>query len=477
MTLAAEAMTIANAKKPIIFRASLKPVLKHYAWGGFELARWLKRPVERIAEIWFCSTQSDGVSSINGLSFARIVAANPKAMLGSRFASKPTFSKILGKDQNQPQIVQIGFNEKIVGREQEFIARMKEERHLVVQLKDELNRMLTLIRDETKRQEVFEEYRQGYEAWVSEESAAGWTFGRLPSFTGAKLTTAIRDANFEVMVFGRLADVRRELASYLNTIALEAGQTIIAPAGYIHSIVGSHQTHPLVNEAKTEAWYIYSPGKTERGKDVLLYFEPQQTANTTYSLFDFPTPIVYANRRAEMRKNLTKGLSAILNAGEEPPEADEAAIQCITERTVRFEPMKPQDFIVNPNARNVSDEYQAKGAKVERAVGGSYRVIDIMPFVLDNISLNGSEQAPAEVTVTPLDDSYSDIVILEGKVVIAIDSRKETLTAGDSIFFPASDIAPRTITALTNARLMRSYPPPEIAVPEEASSAWLKKCR
>jgi hypothetical protein len=208
MTQAAEAMTIANAKKPIIFRASLKPVLKHYAWGGFDLARWLKRPVERIAEIWFCSTQSDGISSINGLSFARIVAANPKAMLGSRFASKPTFSKILGKDQNQPQIVQIGFNEKIVGREQEFIARMKEERHLAVQLKDELNRMLAPIRDETKRQEVFEEYRQGYEAWASEESAAGWTFGNLPSFTGTKLTTAIRDAAFEVMVFGRLADVR-----------------------------------------------------------------------------------------------------------------------------------------------------------------------------------------------------------------------------------------------------------------------------
>jgi mannose-6-phosphate isomerase class I len=459
-----DAMTIANAKKPILFRASVNPVLRSYAWGGFDLAHWLKRPGERIAEIWFCSTQDDGVSSINGVSFARVVSANPKAMLGSRFASKPTFSKVLAKDQNQPQIVQIGFNEKIVGREQEFINRMKNERHYVVQLKDTINRMLALIRDERKRHEAFEEYRQGYEAWVSEESAAGWTLGHGPSFTGTKITTVIRDSGFDVTVFGRLADVRRELAGCLNTIELKPGQTIIAPVGYIHSIVGSHQTHPLVNEVKNEAWYIFSPGKNEAGKEVLFYFEPQQTSNTTYSPFDFPTPVVYANARAEMRKDLTKGLGAILAEGEEAPENDEAAIQCIVERTVKFESTKPEDFIVNAKARNVSTAYRAKGAKAARAVGGSYRVIENMPFVLDTITLQGSAQAPAEVTVTPLDDSYSDIVILEGEVTIAIENQKETLTAGDSIFFPASDKVPRTITASTNACFARSYPPPEDAV-------------
>jgi hypothetical protein len=467
MTQAADAATIANAKKPIIFRASSNPVLKHYAWGGFDLARWLDRPVERIAEIWFCSTQSDGVSSIEGVPFARIVAANPKAMLGSRFASKPTFSKVLGKDQNQPQIVQIGFNEKIVGREQEFIARMKEERRLIVQLKDQLNRMLLLIGDETKRREAFEEYCRDYEVWVSEESAAGWTLGRAPSFIRTKITTLIRDSGFEVSVFGRLTDVRRELTGYLNTITLEPGQTIISPVGYVHAIVGSHQTHPLVTEAKTEAWHIFSPGRNEAGKDILFYFEPQQTANTTYSLFDFPTPIVYVNSRAQMRKNLSAGLSAILTEGEAAPENDEAAIQLIAERTVKFEPTSPEDFIVNARARDASIEYQSRNAKVERAIEGSYRVIESMPFVLDTITLNGTAQAPAEATVKPLDDSYSDIVILEGEVTITIDTREKTLTAGDSIFFPASDKAPRTLTASTNAHLVRCYPRQEMAVPSE----------
>jgi mannose-6-phosphate isomerase class I len=454
-----EAMTAASGKKPIIFRASLNPVLKHYAWGGFDLARWLKRPVERVAEIWFCSTQIDGVSLIGGVSFAGIVAANPKAMLGSRFTSKPTFSKVLAKDQSQPQIVQIGFNEKIVGRETEFISWMKEERRLVVQLKDALNRILAHIWNKTERLEAFEEYRRCYEAWVCEETAVGWTGEHFPSFTGTKLKTAIRDSGFEAMAFGPLIDVRRELCSYLNTIELEPGQNIIAPVGYIHSIVGSHQTHPLVNEAKTEAWHVFSPDLKEAGKDVVFYFEPQQTANTTYSLFDFPTPIVYVNDRAEMRKDLTRGLGAILSTGEEPPETDEEAIQCIAERTVRFIPTEPRDFIVNPGARNVSGEYQAKSAYAERAIGGSYRLIQLMPFIMDNISLNGSKQASAQVTIMPLEDSYSDIVVLEGEVVLSIDSRKEILTAGDAIFFPASDKSSRLVTASTNARLMRIYPP------------------
>jgi mannose-6-phosphate isomerase class I len=475
MTPAAGMVKIANSIEPIIFRARLNPVLRFYAWGGFDLARWLKRPAQKIAEIWFCSTQADGVSFFNGMSFARAVEANPRAMLGSHFTSKPTFSKVLGKDQNQPQIVQIGFKEKIVGREQDFIDAMERERLLVVQLKDELNRILALVRDAVKRQETFDEYRLAYEDWVSEESAVGWTLGHGPKFNGAKIAEVIQGYGFDVTVFGRLTDVRRELAGYLHTIELKPGQTIIAPVGYIHSIVGSHQTHPLVNEAKNEAWYIFSPGKNDAGKDVLFYFEPQQTSNTTYSLFDFPTPIVFADGRAEMRKDLTKGLGAILIAGEEPPETDEAAIRLIAERTVRFEPAKPEDFIVNAKTRNVSTEYRAVAARVERAVGGSYRVIENAPFVLDTITLNGSVKTPAEVTVTPLDGSYSDIVVLEGEVTITIDGKRETLAAGDAIFFPASDAVPRTIETSADARLARSYPPQEIAVPEAASGEWLKK--
>jgi hypothetical protein len=459
VTPATEALMIAKARKPILFRASVDPVLKHYAWGGGDLARWLKRPQERIAEIWFCSTQSDGVSSIDGMPLISIVAANPADMLGPGFIMKPTFSKVLGKDQNQPQIVQIGFTERIVGRKQEFISRMQEERQIVVQLKDELNRILASIEDETARRDAFEEYRKGYEGWVSGEIAAGWTLGCGPDFSGTRINAVMQDSGFDTAIFGRLADTRRELTGYLNTIELQVGRTIISPVGYIHSIVGSHQTHPLVNEPKTEAWYIFSGGKNEAGKDILFYFEPQQTSNTTYSLFDFPTPLVYTNAGVEMRKDLTRGLDAILNAGEEPPRDDLAAIRCIAERTVRFEPTKPEDFIVSGRARDVRDEYLAVCARVERVVEGSYPVIDTMPFVLDIMVLNGSVETPAEVTIVPLDHSYSDLVILEGKVTILIDDRREACAAGDAVFFPASDRTPRTIVSSRHALLARSYPP------------------
>ncbi len=459
MTPATDALMIAKAGKPILFRASVDPVLKHYAWGGRDLARWLKRPEERIAEIWFCSTQGDGLSSINGVSLASIVAANPKAMLGPGFETKPTFSKVLGKDQDQPQIVQIGFSERIVGRKQEFISRMQEERRLVIRLKDELNRALASIEEETARRDAFEEYRKGYESWVSEGIASGWTPGCGPDFSGTRICAVMKDSGFDSGIFTRLTDTRRELTGYLNTIELQVGRTIISPVGYIHSIVGSHQTHPLVNEAKTEAWYIFSGGKNGAGKEVLFYFEPQQTSNTTYSLFDFPTPLVYGNTGVEMRKDLTRGLEAILSAGEGPPKDDLAAIRCIADRTVRFKPTKPEDFIVSAGARDVSDEYRAGRARVERVVDGSYPVIDTMPFVLDIMVLNGSEEAPAEVTIAPLDHSYCDLVILEGEVTVLIDDRRETWAAGDAVFFPASDRTPRTITASKHALLARSYPP------------------
>jgi hypothetical protein len=60
-----------------------------------------------------------------------------------------------------------------------------------------------------------------------------------------------------------------------------------------------------------------------------------------------------------------------------------------------------------------------------------------------------------------LEDSYSNFAILNGEARITIDSRKETLTAGDSSFIPLSYKAPRTIT--TSAKHVsptgRSRPP------------------
>ncbi|MEI6863520.1 MAG: hypothetical protein WCK38_03870, partial [Candidatus Omnitrophota bacterium] len=330
---AAQTVKIAEAAQPIISRPTDSPVLKKYAWAGTGISRLLGMAVQKVAEIWFNSTQKDGVSKVPGtdVALAEAVTTNPERMLGPGMTTKPVFNKILGKDESQPQIVHIGFNSKI-GNGQQFIGLMIREREAVRALLQEISGY-------RPTQEGFDrDFRVPYERWVSEEIKVGWRTLVIPEFP-----------NNIIEKLDAIRKIRAELVSYMNEVKLEPGQVIISPVGYIHSIVGSHQTHPLMNptetnkphpQAKNEAWYIISDGQGG-----MLYFEPQQTSNTTYSPFDFPTPIVWdaAKNTPNVRKDFLndkkeiENLKALLRPGESLPADEEGVIRLMAERTMKFE--------------------------------------------------------------------------------------------------------------------------------------------
>jgi len=446
---AAQAAKLAQAAQPVISRPTDTPVIKKYAWAGTGISSLLGREPEKIAEIWLNSTQKDGLSKVPGtdVTLAEMIAADPKRMLGPGMKAKPVFNKILGKDENQPQIVHIGFNDKIKGKEAQFVNLLINERNAMTRLRGELVRVLDT-------EGKFNEYRNSYEKWVAEEVANRWSAGTLPV-----LPEFMTDDGFDASIFSSIADTRREIVSYMNEVELKPGQVIISPVGYIHSIVGSHQTHPPTThpEAKNEAWYIISDGKGG-----MLYFEPQQTSNTTYSPFDFPTPIVWnANLGVPvMRKDLTKGLDALLDPGETAPLNEPDALKLMAARALKFESTKPEDFIVNERSLDVTPEYgEPVRTTVESLISGSYPVMGNPPFNLERISLAGEgAAAPASIKDTPVKDSFHELTVVKGEVTVIIDGKEETLPAGSTIFVPAANKTPIEIKSNGEAEVLKTYP-------------------
>lgn len=461
---AAQAAKIAEMSTPIISRPTDAPVFKKYAWGGTGISRLLNVLRDKIAEIWFNSTQKDGLSKIAGsdVTLAEAIAANPEKMLGPGMSEKPIFNKILGKDETQPQIVHIGFNSKIKGNEARFVALAVRERELVVALKDSL-----LIRDEAQ----FQEYRTVYEAWVQKESAAGWSIDEVPDLS----RYAVIDKTLAPML-KELRSVRRDIVSYMNEVRLEPGQVIISPVGYIHSIVGSHQGHPLSGpKAKNEAWYIVP---VDGG---MLYFEPQQTSNTTYSPFDFPTPIEWNKAlgvpvmRKDIGKGLDKDIDELLASGEAKPTNDLEAIRIITERAFRFEATTPEDFVVNDRVLDITADYEgAVQAKVESMISGSYGVMENPPFALERISLAGKgSESPASIKDKPVKDSFHELTVVKGEVVLAFNGREEILPAGSTVFIPAAHRSAIEIRSNGEAEVLKTYPGRVMKLPAQMDAAQI----
>ena len=252
----------------------------------------------------------------------------------------------------------------------------------------------------------------------------------------------------------------------MNEIELKPGQTILSPVGYIHSIVGSHQMHPPSDhpEAKNEAWYIFSAGKDVQGRDLLLYFEPQQTSNTTYSPFDFPTPIEWKNGNVEMRKDIRKGLDALLKKGENAPATDADAIRIMAERALRFDASTPEDFIVSDRAvdiTNLGRYSQPVQAHVSSLIEGTYPVWPKELFTLEKISLEGTN---ASITVNPIQDVYHEIFVIKGYVDVNIDGKITKLQAGSSMFVPAVFKSSYALKTNGSAEVLRVYPPADRAM-------------
>ncbi|HDZ77585.1 MAG TPA: hypothetical protein ENH41_05835 [Candidatus Omnitrophica bacterium] len=160
---------------------------------------------------------------------------------------KPVFCKILGKDETQPQIVHLGFNREIESYpggieefKEHFVNLCVRERELVKKLKKELKKYI-------KTKKEFEQYSQAYAEWVREQILKQWKRNTLP-----QLPNFLQGIN--IKIFKDIIKNRQEIVGYLNEIELEPGRVILAPVGYIHSIVGSHQGHPFVEpHAKNEA--------------------------------------------------------------------------------------------------------------------------------------------------------------------------------------------------------------------------------
>ena len=460
VTRAGEAAKIAESGMAIISRPTDAPVLKEYPWGGTGLSGFLGWVKKKIAELWLNSTQGDGLSKIPGAqagaTLADTIAANPEKMLGKGRTVKSIFNKILGKDETQPQIVHMGFNEKIVGNKEAFVNLTIKEREFATTLKDKLAAAL-----KTKPQ--FEQYAAAYERWVNKQIDSKWTLRESPELPEFM-------SGFDKDIFEDTRKTREELVSYLNEIRLAPGQVIISPVGYIHSIVGSHQTHPLDVEAKNEAWYIMSDGKGG-----LLYFEPQQTSNTTYSPFDFPTPIVW-KQGAEgeggvaMRKDFLNdkkelaNLGLLIGDGESMPASEADVLRLIADKTIKFESSTPEDFIVNSSIRDMTGEHSdaVNGAKVESLISGSYPVMGNPPFTLERITLPGEGASkPASISVNPVKDSFYELTVTKGEVTVAVNGKEETLTAGSTVFVPASYGNPIAMTSNGEAEVLRTYPPSE----------------
>ncbi|MBN1526315.1 MAG: hypothetical protein JW919_01860, partial [Candidatus Omnitrophica bacterium] len=449
-----ERLALMASRKPMTWSSPASYVYQYYAWGGYGISAFLgMKEQAKIAELWINSVQKDGLTQVPGtaVTLAELINASPEKMLGPGMTAKPVFSKILGKDETQPQIVQLGFNQKIkeVGKET-FIKWLVEERKLVTELKNALAAL-------SMSEKQFAEYAAAYEKWVSDQVKAQWKSAELP-----KLPAFM--AKFDTAVFERIRKVRSDIVSVMNEIKLAPGQTIIAPVGYIHSIVGSHQTHPPAtsSETKSEAWYIFSAGKNEQGRDRLLYFEPQQTSNTTYSPFDFPTPIVWMDGKPQMRKDLRKGLEAILKPGEAAPRTEDEAIRIMAERALIFEPTKPEDFLTNERAADVtgSDLYgDPARTKVEALIEGTYPVWPNELFTLHRIEMNGQgARSPASVTVNPVENVYHELIVLRGNVGISSGGETTRLGQGASVFVPADHKIPYKLESEGEAEVMRLYP-------------------
>ncbi len=434
-------------------------VTKKYAWGGYGIGQLLgmgqggriEEPGERIAELWFNSTQADGLTTLQNnpkITLAEVIEANPRAMLGPGMTAKPIFTKILGRDETQPQMVHAGFNGNIKGNEKAFVGWVIQERSLVTELRNALAAM-------NMTEEQFNQYKQSYEAWVSAQVEARWTGTALPALPAFM-------AGFDTSIFNAIKENRAKIVSVMNEVRLEPGQVIISPVGYIHSIVGSHQTHPpsTHSEAKNEAWYIFSIGKDAAGKDRLLYFEPQQTSNTTYSPFDFPTPIVWTDGKVAMRKDLTKGLDALLKAGEKAPANEEEAIRLMADRALKFEPTKAEDFVVTSRTHDITSEFKNPvRAKAEALIEGTYPVWPSALFTLNRITLAGTGKTEAaSITVEPVAGSYHELEVIKGEATITMKGKTTTLTPGSSVFVPASNQTSYELKAEGSAEILMLYP-------------------
>lgn len=441
------------SKNPIIFSLFDHHIIKNYSWAGNGLSLLYGIPERPIAEVWFASTQQDGLTQVPGteITLKSLIDRYPENMLGAYFKKKPVFCKILSKDQRLPHILHVGFNEAIEGNREEFIELCMTERTLVMQLKDELAHFINNALQ-------FNEYKNSYDYWVSKQVLTRWSDDTL-----IPLLPKFMDA-FDRTIFHEIRKIRHALVLFLNEIKLEPGQVILSPVGTIHSIVGSHQMHPLAGhpEAKNEAYYIFSVARDSSLQDqIILYFEPQQTSNTTYSPFDFASPIEFKNGAVCMRKDLTKGLDALLLPGDTVAQSQQQAIRFMLERAIIFKPTAINDLMVHDRERPIDDDTlfsDRQGVIIQELIHGTYALWPCPYFTLIRIQSIQELGNKAHVTINHVKNLYHELFVLRGSVSFVYKDTETLLHQGSCIFIPAACHESYALITDKNAELVMVYP-------------------
>lgn len=441
-------------REPIIFSNQLgENIYKDYSWAGTSISQFYKWQTQKIAEIWFNSTQKDGLTKLPGIieTLDDLIQYNPQDMLGLNFTKKPIFCKILGKNEKLPHILHSGFNNSIIENDQVFIELCILERSLIVKLQQQLCKY---IHDAYQ----FQCYKEAYDEWTSQEIRCQWhnltLIPHLPLFM----------SSFDTSIFNQLREVREKLVSFLNEIQLHKGLVVLSPVGNIHSIVGSHQMHPPAGhpETKNEAYYIFSAGHDKDSNELLLYFEPQQTSNTTYSPFDFASPIEFKNGNVILRKDLTKGLDALLDNTHLAPKDESDAIRLMLSKAIHFKPTLIDDLILNDKIQDITNSCRysnAVNSKAQSLIEGTYAPTwNQAYFTLEQIRLYGKNKGNASIQIHPIHNCYHELFIIKGTVTIHYGKNQRSLPQGSAVFIPACYSQTYTIDSMDNAKILRVYP-------------------
>ncbi|HEY5146745.1 MAG TPA: hypothetical protein VII82_08250, partial [Polyangiaceae bacterium] len=288
-------------------------------------------------ELWLNSTRPEAPAGLPGHAgsfgtLAALIARHPEALGEWSRAlfgdAVPIFTKFI--HTSFPSHVHLGFRRPVDGGE--VLSWLEREQTL-------LRALFGALRVPDAR--AFAEYERHYAAWASKQALAAWRLDDDEDTASA--LGAFVDPALDLRSWLRSTrDNRAAIVDTLNEIDLtrEAGHLFLSSAGVVHAIFGlSHQTHPrdharsalerafallaelaaagatdaelarIVDDAglaalrtralapaKNEAWL---PDVIE-GVEVLV--EPQQTSDTTYSLADFYTPLVWGGEHVRFRK-------------------------------------------------------------------------------------------------------------------------------------------------------------------------------
>lgn len=402
----------------------------------------------------------DGMVIAPEVTLRELVNIAPEVFLGKGHKRKPFFEKSLST--RFADKVHEGFNEKILEVGKETYTNW------LIQERKNVEKLLASLRENLTKVE-FDEYRAFYEEWVEEQADTAWRlqFGDSETMVDLipKIQHYLRSNVSAGALLHEIKGTRANIVKVLNEIKLKDGMIVLSPTGRMHGIFGlSHQTHPMkaqrnkegkMEYPKNEAWIVKDVTDAEgrkTGHKILI--EPQQTSDTTFSVADFFTPIVWDNKKnaPKMRKDST-------------PEN----IRYYVKTGLKFEVTNPEDVVLKP--KDITPTEGAHNAKLESLINETSSVWPTKYFVAEKIILDGKGRADeASIAMNRIEGHAHDLLVLEGTVAIMIDGQEPiVLTQGMSVPMDA-EIGNYVVKSQEKAEVLRVYPEEESYVEAETQA-------